>query len=88
MSGNRGCLANSCLFLVIVLFPLVGQIILTVMIFEDEHPPAMTLLWLVVVWLLPFVGPLIYLLFGQSTATRGRIMFGQPNYPAQYQPYR
>jgi len=35
MSTNRGCLANSLLFLVIVFIPLVGHIIETVMLFDD-----------------------------------------------------
>ncbi len=82
MPANRGCLFNSCLFLIIVFLPLVGQIILTLMIFEDEHSPSMTILWLVVVWLIPFLGPLMYLLFGQRTSQRGQIMFGQPSYPS------
>jgi phospholipase D-like protein len=82
MPANRGCLFNSCLFLVIVFLPLVGQIILTLMIFEDVHSPSGTLLWLLVVWLLPFLGPLLYLFFGQVTSQRGRIMFAQPSYPA------
>jgi hypothetical protein len=82
MPANRGCLFNSCLFLVIVFLPLVGQIILTLMIFEDEHSPSGSLLWLLVVWLLPFLGPLMYLLFGQRTSPRGRIMFAQPSFPS------
>jgi hypothetical protein len=82
MPADRGCLFNSCLFLVIVLLPVVGQIILTLMIFEDEHSPAGTVLWLLVVWLIPFLGPLMYLLFGQRTGQRGRIMFAQPSNPS------
>jgi Phospholipase_D-nuclease N-terminal len=80
MPAERGCLFNSCLFLVVVCLPLVGQIILTLMVFEDEHSPVSTVLWLIVVWLLPFLGPLLYLLFGQRTSQRGRIMFAQPSY--------
>ncbi len=77
--ANRGCLFNSCLFLVIVFLPIIGQIIVTLMIFEDQHPPATMLLWLVVVWVIPFIGPLLYLLFGQNTGQRGRVMFAQPS---------
>ena len=76
MSRNRGCFANSLLFLVIVLVPVIGHIIETVMVFEDEHSPVGTILWLLVIWSTPFIGPLLYLLFGQRTR-RGRIMFGQ-----------
>jgi hypothetical protein len=78
MSTNRGCLANSLLFLVIVFIPVIGHIIETVMLFEDEHSPVGTILWLLVIWSTPFLGPLLYLLFGQR-GRRGRVMFGQPS---------
>ncbi|MBV9228214.1 MAG: PLDc N-terminal domain-containing protein [Chloroflexi bacterium] len=84
MSGNRGCLANSCLFLVIVFLPLIGQVLVTLMVLEDEHTFLGAAIWLVVVWILPFLGPFLYLLFGQRPARHGRVMFGQPSYP--YQP--
>ena len=77
MSKDRGCIANSLLFLVIVFIPVVGHIIETVMVFEDDHSTAGTILWLVVIWTTPFVGPLLYLLFGQRPR---RVMFGQPSY--------
>ena len=77
MSGNRGCIANSLLFLVIVFIPVVGHIIETVMVFDDDHTAVGTILWLVVIWSTPFIGPLLYLLFGQR---RQRVMFGQPSY--------
>ncbi len=77
MSKDRGCIANSLLFLVIVFIPVVGHIIETVMVFEDDHSTAGTILWLVVIWSTPFVGPLLYLLFGQRPR---RVMFGQPSY--------
>ena len=86
MSGNRGCVMNSLLFLVIVFVPVLGHLIETVMVFEDEHSPAGTILWLIVIWSTPVIGPLIYLLFGQ---TRRRVMFGQPYYAQPYQqPYQ
>jgi hypothetical protein len=78
MRGNRGCLANTLLFLVIVFIPILGHIIETIMVFEDDHSLAGTVLWLAVIWLLPFVGPLLYLLFGQTGPRR--VMFGQPSY--------
>jgi Phospholipase_D-nuclease N-terminal len=81
MSGNRGCVANSLLFLVIVFIPVVGHIIETVMVFDDDHSTVGTILWLVVIWSSPIIGPLLYLLFGQH---RQRVMFGQPSY-AYYQ---
>ncbi len=77
MSRDRGCIANSLLFLVIVFIPVVGHIIETFMVLEDGHSAAGTILWLVVIWSTPFLGPLLYLLFGQR---RRRVMFGQPSY--------
>ncbi|MBE3559652.1 MAG: PLDc_N domain-containing protein [Ktedonobacteraceae bacterium] len=85
-SEGRGCIANSLLFLIIIFIPVVGQIIETLMILEDDHTLTGKLIWLVVVWLLPFIGPLLYLFFGQRPpGSRGRIMFGQPAYQQQYQ---
>lgn len=83
MSGNRGCAVNSLLFLVIILFPIVGHLIVTYMLFEDEHSLTGKILWLLVIWLMPIpvvVGPLLYLLFGQRNPRHGRVMFGQPSY--------
>lgn len=77
MSGNRGCLFNSLLFLVIVFIPLVGHVIETVMVLQDDHSALGMLGWLLLIWLIPFVGPLLYLLFGQR---RSRVYFGQPSY--------
>jgi Phospholipase_D-nuclease N-terminal len=90
MSGNRGCIFNSILFLVIVFVPVLGHIIATIMVIEDDHSLAGAALWLAVIWLLPFLGSFLYLLFGQR---RRRVMFGQPSYgynqyqnqPGQYQ---
>lgn len=83
MYGNRGCLANTLLFLVIVFLPLIGHIIATLMMLEDDHSLSGKILWLAVIWLMPIpvvIGPLLYLLFGQHSAQRGRVMFGQPSY--------
>jgi len=82
MSGNRGCLMNSLLFLIIVLVPLVGHIIVTMMLLEDDHRLSGKLIWLAVIWLMPIpviIGPLLYLLFGQKRP-RGRVMFGQASH--------
>ena len=77
MSSNRGCAFNSCLFLVLVFIPLVGHIIETVMVLQDDHSPMGMLGWLLVIWLIPFIGPLLYLLLGQR---RTHVYFGQPSY--------
>ncbi len=45
--------------------PLIGHIILTVMIVQDDLTSTEKLLWLILVWLVPVVGPLLYLLIGQ-----------------------
>ena len=82
MSGNRGCLMNSLLFLIIVLVPLLGHIIVTVMALEDDHTFSGKLIWLAVIWLMPIpviIGPLLYLLFGQKRP-RGRVMFGRASH--------
>lgn len=81
MSSNRGCFFNSVLFLVIVFVPLVGHIIETVMVLEDDHSLAGKILWLAIIWLMPIpviVGPLLYLLFGQRR--QQRVAFGRPSY--------
>jgi len=81
MSSNRGCFFNSLLFLVIVFVPLVGHVIETFMVLEDDHSVAGKVLWLAVIWLMPIpviVGPLLYLLFGQRR--QQRIAFGRASY--------
>jgi hypothetical protein len=88
MAGNRGCFFNSVLFLVIIFIPILGHLIETIMVLEDDHSPAGKILWLAVIWLMPpwvIVGPLLYLLFGQKPRRGGRIMFGQPSYGYQQQ---
>jgi hypothetical protein len=77
MSGNRGCLFNSLLFLIIVFIPLVGHIIETVMVLQDDHTGVGMLGWLLIIWLIPFIGPLLYLLFGQRQT---RVYFGRASY--------
>lgn len=87
MSSGRGCIFNSLLFLVIVFIPLLGHIIETVMVLQDDHSPLGMFFWLLIIWLIPFIGPLLYLLFGQR---RSRVYFGRPSYaqPYQYQQQR
>ena len=64
-SGDTGCLTTGCLALVCIFIPIVGHIILTFMIIGDDMTTLEKLLWLLVVWLIPFVGAFIYLLLGQ-----------------------
>jgi hypothetical protein len=82
MSGNRGCFFNTVLFLVIVFFPVLGHIIASIMVLDDDYSPVGKVLWLLVIWFLPpfvVLGPLLYLLFGQRPRHYGRVMFGQPS---------
>ncbi len=46
----------------------------TVMVLQDDHTGLGMLLWLLLIWLVPFVGPFLYLLFGQR---RSRVYFGR-----------
>ncbi len=66
-----GPIAAILLMLVVVLVPIVGHIILTVIILGDDLSFGEKVLWLLVVWLLPFLGPLLYVLIGQR---RNRLM--------------
>jgi hypothetical protein len=68
--SDRGCLMVS-LFVVVLLFPVVGQVILTFMILGDDLSVGEKALWLIAVWALPVVGPLFYLLLGQR---RNRVL--------------
>lgn len=77
MSGNRGCLFNSLLFLIIVFIPIVGHIIETVMVLQDDHTGVGMIGWLLLIWLIPFLGPFLYLLFGQRQT---RVYFGRASY--------
>lgn len=64
--SNRGCLNTGCLILACLFVPIVGHIILTFMILDDDLTTAERVLWLVIVWgLLPVAGPLLYLALGQ-----------------------
>jgi hypothetical protein len=67
-------------FLIIVFLPVIGHIIETIMILEDDHTILGKALWLVLIWALPFLGPFLYLVFGQQPVNRGRVMFGQAGY--------
>lgn len=53
------------LLLVLVFVPVIGHIILTFMILRDDMSVTEKILWLVLIWVVWVVGPLIYLIFGQ-----------------------
>ena len=64
-SSGGNILGTGCLVLTLIFIPLVGHVILTVIILDDDLTLAEKLLWLVVVWFVWFLGPFLYLLFGQ-----------------------
>ncbi|MGO8947559.1 MAG: PLD nuclease N-terminal domain-containing protein [Ktedonobacterales bacterium] len=68
--GLGGCAITS-LFLLVLLFPVVGSVFLTFMILGDDMSLGEKMLWLVLVWLVPVIGPLLYLLIGQR---RNRVL--------------
>ncbi|HEY7349525.1 MAG TPA: PLDc N-terminal domain-containing protein [Ktedonobacterales bacterium] len=68
--GPGGCAITS-LFLLVLLLPVIGSIVLTFMILGDEMNCGEKTLWLVLVWVVPVVGPLLYLLLGQR---RNRVL--------------
>ena len=60
-----GCLPAALLVLVLIFVPILGHIILTIMILGDDLSSGEKLLWLILVWVVWFVGPFLYLLLGQ-----------------------
>lgn len=64
-SNDMGCLLTTLLVAVCLFVPVVGHIFLTVMIIGDNLTNTEKLLWLLMVWLVPVAGPLLYLLLGQ-----------------------
>jgi uncharacterized BrkB/YihY/UPF0761 family membrane protein len=63
--GGVGPIGTILLMLVVIFVPIIGHIILTVMILGDDLSSGEKLLWVLIVWLLPILGPLLYLLIGQ-----------------------
>ena len=73
-AGNhRNLFVTVALILVSILLPVIGHILLTFMIANDYLTLPEKIIWLIVVWALPFVGPLLYLLVGQR---RNRLFGG------------
>ena len=84
---HRNLLVTIFLIVVSVLFPIVGHLILTVVILRDDLSTFEKIVWLGVIWLVWFLGPLIYLLVGQrkNRFFGGHALFDrkdqQPQYP-------
>lgn len=55
------------LILVSLFLPLIGHILLTVMIARDFMTLPEKIIWLIAVWAIPVLGPLLYLLVGQRS---------------------
>jgi hypothetical protein len=72
-TSHRNLLVTIVLILVSVLLPVVGHILLTYMIARDYMTLPEKIIWLLVVWLLWWIGPLVYLLVGQR---RNRLFGG------------
>ncbi|HEU5344809.1 MAG TPA: PLDc N-terminal domain-containing protein [Ktedonobacterales bacterium] len=72
-TAHRNLLVTIALILICVLLPVVGHIVLTVFIATDYMSRTEKVIWLIVVWLLWGIGPLIYLLVGQR---RNRLFGG------------
>ena len=84
---HRSLLVTVILVLVTIFFPIVGHIILSVIILRDDLSLFEKIVWLVAIWLIWFLGPLLYLLVGQrkNRLFPGHALFErrpqQPAYP-------
>jgi hypothetical protein len=58
-------LGNVILALIVVLIPVLGHIILTAIILRDDLPLWQKVVWILVIWIVWWVGPFLYLLLGQ-----------------------
>lgn len=70
-SNGIGCVPALLLILALIFVPVLGHVVLTVMILTDDLSTGEKLLWLVIIWLVWFLGPFLYLLLGQR---RNRLM--------------
>ena len=62
---SRELVINILIAMVCIFLPFVGHIILTFLIAGDDLSMGHKIIWLLAVWLVPFVGPFLYLLVGQ-----------------------
>lgn len=62
---TRSIFINIIVSVVCIFVPFVGHIILTFMIANDYLTMGQKVIWLVVVWAIPVIGPFLYLLVGQ-----------------------
>ncbi len=86
-TGRRNLFYTVVLILVCLFLPLIGHIILTVMIARDYLTFPEKVIWLIAVWAIPVLGPLLYLLVGQRS---NRLFGGHPLFerrPPEYGHY-
>ena len=89
---QRNLLVTIILILVSVFLPIVGHVILSAIILTDDLSVFEKVVWLVVIWVAWFIGPLAYLLVGQR---KNRLFGGHsplehrtPPASTPYQPYQ
>lgn len=56
--------------LLLAVIPFVGQIILTVLILQEFRSRSSAILWIVVVWAVPYLGPFAYIFLGNPEVSR------------------
>ncbi|HEX8996205.1 MAG TPA: PLD nuclease N-terminal domain-containing protein [Ktedonobacterales bacterium] len=65
--SQRNLFVTVALILVSLFLPVIGHILLTFMIAKDYMTLTEKIIWLVAVWAVPVIGPLLYLLVGQRS---------------------
>jgi hypothetical protein len=63
-------IAITCLHLIALFIPVLGQILATIMVIRDNLSLASRALWLVIIWIFPFLGPLLYMFFARQRQNR------------------
>lgn len=56
--------------LLLAAIPFVGQIILTILILQEYRARASAVLWILVVWIVPYLGACAYLVLGNQGVSR------------------
>jgi hypothetical protein len=79
MAGGHHRIAITCLHLVALFIPILGQIIATITLIGDDLSPVSRILWLAIIWLFPFPGPLLYEFFSQQRRHKMQSMFSGNN---------
>jgi len=56
--------------LLLAAIPFVGQIILTILILQEFRSRTSAILWIMLVWLVPYLGPFAYIVLGNQGVSR------------------